>query len=110
MNGLEMLNTARRQTQLLLRASVKPITYMEETNYEMSSFNSSRIFHSTNRFYNCIVNADGLHAAEVLDEVLRYMASCHTVNRQYTAILFHMFYVQLLRLREEMGLPHHAGS
>lgn len=104
MNGLEMLNTARRQTQLLLRASVKPITYMEETNYEMSSFNSSRIFHSTNRFYNCIVNADGLHAAEVLDEVLRYMASCHTVNRQYTAILFHMFYVQLLRLREEMGL------
>lgn len=105
MNGIEMLNTARRQTQLLLRVSVKPITYMEETNYEMSAFNSSKVFHSTNRFYNCIVNADGFHAAETLDEVARYMASCHTVNHQYTAILFHMFYVQLLRLREEMGLP-----
>ncbi len=104
-NGIEMLDTARRQTQFLLRVSVKPITYMEETDYEMPYFSSSRIFHSANRFYHYILNADGFHAAETMDECARYMASCHTVNHQYTAILFHMFYVQLLRLNEEMALP-----
>ena len=105
MHGMYTLHQAYQQTRNLLRASTSPIIHADDLPADRQ-FSPSLLLQNGDRFYNAILATDDERVSEIVKSTVEYVQTGSTVVDSYMAILFHIFLVQLLRLRSEMA---HTG-